>query len=143
MEVIVRPALPLDTPALLAIERASFPDPWSKRHLEENDGLVAVVGETVVGFLIWYEVFPGDDKALPEFEILNVATHPDYRRQGIACKLIEEFTASPGAYFLEVRESNHAAFSLYQHLGFVEVGRRPKYYRRPAETAIVMKMKRC
>jgi ribosomal-protein-alanine N-acetyltransferase len=41
--------------------------------------------------------------------------------------------------FLEVRESNAAALSLYKSRGFSEIGRRSKYYRRPVEDALVLR----
>ncbi len=44
-------------------------------------------------------------------------------------------------HFLEVRESNTAAQALYRKLGFVEIGRRSKYYDDPEETAIVMQLR--
>jgi ribosomal-protein-alanine N-acetyltransferase len=43
------------------------------------------------------------------------------------------------AVYLEVRESNLAARRLYAAEGFVPVGRRPRYYRRPTEDAIVLR----
>ena len=143
IEITVRFAERADTPALHAIELASFRDPWSKRSLEQDSCLVAVSDGTVVGFLIWREVYAGDKKSPAEREILNVAVAPEWRRRGVAKALLTQALSEPAMYFLEVRESNAGARQLYEHSGFVEVGRRPKYYRRPVETAIVMKMKRC
>ncbi len=73
-----------------------------------------------------------------EREILQVGVLPAYRGQGLARALL---LSLPGRqpYFLEVRESNQAARGLYESLGFVEVGRRPNYYRNPVEDAILMK----
>jgi [ribosomal protein S18]-alanine N-acetyltransferase len=45
----------------------------------------------------------------------------------------------PGVWYLEVRESNAAAQSLYASLGFQVCGKRPAYYTRPSETGVVMK----
>ena len=143
IKIAVRPAEPADTPSLLAIELASFRDPWSKRSLEQDNCLAALGDGKVVGFLIWREVYAGNGASPAEREILNVAVVPEYRRLGVARALLETLLAQPGDYFLEVRKSNMAARQLYELFGFVEVGRRLKYYRRPTETAIVMKMKRC
>ena len=69
-----------------------------------------------------------------EIQLMKVATDPRYRRRGFARALIEEMIVDgrkQGArrVTLEVRPSNHAARRLYHTLGFVEVGRRPRYYR--------------
>ena len=79
-----------------------------------------------------------------EAEILNLAVDPSWRRQGIASRLIEDaFAACKAAgvrtIFLEVRESNQAALNLYTRMGFTENGRRPKYYRKPVEDALVLR----
>ena len=77
-------------------------------------------------------------------EILNLAVAPDRRRRGAGKALVEHILAVLGAVgvrsvFLEVRESNSAARRLYQQLGFVSVGIRPNYYRRPMEAAVVLR----
>lgn len=142
-KVTVRPAQATDIPAVLAIERASFSDPWTENHLEEDPCLVATVDDVIAAFLMWRQNFPGDQDSLPEVEILNVAVHPEWRRRGLAKRLLKRLTRHSAIYFLEVRESNYAALALYRRLGFAEIARRKKYYRRPTETAIVMEMKRC
>lgn len=48
-------------------------------------------------------------------------------------------SALPGAWFLEVRESNKAARELYGGMGFETVGRRRAYYRDPPEDALILK----
>jgi ribosomal-protein-alanine N-acetyltransferase len=42
--------------------------------------------------------------------------------------------------YLEVRDSNMAARALYASRGFVEIGRRRDYYRRPREDALVLRL---
>jgi [ribosomal protein S18]-alanine N-acetyltransferase len=79
-----------------------------------------------------------------EAEILNLAVEPRRRRQGIASRLIEDAfaackAAGVGTIFLEVRESNEAARNLYARMGFTENTRRPQYYRRPLEDALVLR----
>lgn len=67
---------------------------------------------------------------LDEIELLLVATHPDHLRQGHAEILLKKILASLSVkkIFLEVRESNFTARKLYQKLGFIETGKRAKYY---------------
>ena len=69
-----------------------------------------------------------------EAEILNVIIHPDYRRLGIASKLIGTFEkeakdAGSSRCFLEVAESNSSAKKLYSALGYLKVGQRHNYYK--------------
>jgi len=95
---------------------------------------VAEVKGCVAGFLVMREVAPG------EREILNLAVDPAERRTGIARGLVGDALArAKGAWFLEVRASNSAAIQLYESAGFKRAGRRPDYYREPAEDAIVMR----
>jgi ribosomal-protein-alanine N-acetyltransferase len=75
---------------------------------------------------------------------MNVAVHPDFRRRGIAealvNRLVEELKAIDShSLTLEVRASNVPAISLYEKLGFSEVGRRKNYYRNPREDALIMR----
>lgn len=77
-----------------------------------------------------------------EGSIIEIAVHPEYRRQGIAEKLIRDCIDSRnglGAVFLEVRESNTAAAELYKKLGFTKLGIRRDYYDEPKENAIIMR----
>lgn len=129
-------------PAVQAIEAAAFTDPWSARDFREclASDVVFFVAEApggVVGYLV-------AQHAADEGEILNLAVTPARHRHGIGRALVERALrtlAGHGArsIFLEVRESNAAARALYAALGFEEVGRRPAYYRRPAEDAIVLR----
>jgi ribosomal-protein-alanine N-acetyltransferase len=82
-------------------------------------------------------------EAAGETEILNLAVAPGWRRRGIGLLLMEtalESAASAGVgkVFLEVRESNAGARAFYSRLGFAESGRRPNYYREPAEDALLL-----
>ncbi|MCR5502056.1 MAG: ribosomal protein S18-alanine N-acetyltransferase [Lachnospiraceae bacterium] len=78
-----------------------------------------------------------------EAEITNVAVHPDYRRTGLAKRLLTEaLKLSEGMGIrnvtLEVRPSNEAAIGLYESFGFREEGRRPHFYEKPEEDALIM-----
>lgn len=82
---------------------------------------------------------------LDEGQILNIATHPSHRRQGYGreiMKTIIENAKEKGITFitLEVRESNLSAISLYESLGFFNVGRLRGYYDSPKEDALILRL---
>ena len=127
---------------IAALERACFSRPWSRDMLkEELDNacsafLVAEDEGKVVGYA-------GLQVVLDEGYIANVAVDPDYRRQGIATKLVQvyiDFARANKLAFLtlEVRPSNTAAIILYGRLGFRSVGRRRNYYEHPKEDCLIM-----
>jgi ribosomal-protein-alanine acetyltransferase len=134
--LVVRPAGEED---LFEIERIRQASPeavaWETRSYLHYDCSVAEVGGRVVGFAVTRKLAHG------ESEILNLAVDPAFRRHGVATSLLREaMAASPGTWFLEVRESNAAARKLYDKFGFHEVARRPGYYRDSSEDAVVMRM---
>jgi len=99
--------------------------------------LVAVDGQTLAGYV-------GSQTVLGETDMMNVAVHPDYRRRGIAERLIlalvEALKERKSHWLmLEVRASNEPAINLYEKLGFLEVGRRKNYYRNPREDALILR----
>jgi ribosomal-protein-alanine N-acetyltransferase len=111
---------------------------WNTADYLKYDLRVAVLDGSVAGFLVVRENGPD------EWEILNLAVAPEYRRRGVAGKLVESFqTSINGCVFLEVRESNDAARKFYNSMGFQEVSRRHEYYKTPPEAAIVMKFHSC
>lgn len=125
-----------DLSACAAIQESS-PEAaeWDVADYLTLDFLVAEVDGRVAGFLVSRAI----DAA--EWELLNLAVAPEFRRRGVARALLEALrSASRGAIFLEVRESNEAARNLYKSLGFQEVGVRRQYYERSPESAIVMKL---
>jgi len=143
--VVIRRARVEDLPAILAIERASFTDPWSRGSfatlLEQPRVYFAVALEGVEGAVVGYTVawFVVD-----EAELANLAVLPDARGNGIGAQLLKgALTASDergsATMFLEVRASNHAALALYIAHGFAEVGRRTRYYRKPVEDALILR----
>jgi ribosomal-protein-alanine N-acetyltransferase len=140
----IRRGTSADAPALAAIERRAFPDPWSESSFREalaaawSFGLVAEIDKVIVGYLIARE-------AGGSGEILNLAVDPPQRRGGIARALLQSGLAAlrrRGAdeVFLEVRESNLAAQALYLSAGFRPVGQRAGYYRNPLEDALVLRL---
>ena len=145
--IAFRPAAADDVGAIVAIERAAFTDPWTAtsffellRRPEivfEVATSVGVDGGVVVGFAVAYLVdYEGD--------LANLAVGDSVRRQGVGRRLLGhvlDIARSRGVriIFLEVRESNDAARSLYASEGFMEVGRRAKYYVRPTEDALILR----
>lgn len=127
------------------IERLCFSEPWSEEALlymctSPITHAVAVI-ERSSGRLAAYG---GCEYVLDEANIVNVATHPEFRRMGCAEALLgemERFLESQGVtdVYLEVRVSNTPARTLYEKLGFRAVGVRKNYYRFPSEDAVVMK----
>ena len=133
---MIRPATREDLPAIATIQSTSPESAqWRPEEYLVYDCLVAVEDGRVAGFLVSRRTAPD------QREILNLCVDPSRRRQGVARRLLEHALASvPGEWFLEVRESNEAAFNLYKQFGFHPFGRREDYYRDPAEAAIVMKI---
>ncbi len=125
------------------LERICFSRPWSKRMLGEeleNQCAAFLVAEDENGTVLGYA---GLLVMLDEGYITNVAVFPEYRRLGVAAKIIEvymNFAAANNLAFLtlEVRPSNEAAIALYRRFGFEEVGRRKNYYDLPKEDALIL-----
>lgn len=111
---------------------------WSVADYLEYGLFVAVDGDRVAGFLVSRPLGMG------EGELLNLAVAPGNRRGGVGKTLVQAFLSEfPGGAYLEVRESNAAAISLYKYMGFKVVNRRTGYYEAPSEAAIVMKFHSC
>jgi ribosomal-protein-alanine N-acetyltransferase len=127
------------------IERLSFRAPWSRQvfveELDRDWAHVDVLRERrpearVLAFVNYWLV-------RDEVHVLNVASHPDGRRQGHASRLLEHVIAFANRHkcryvTLEVRRSNVGAIRLYRKYGFRPVGVRPNYYVEDNEDAIVM-----
>ncbi len=125
------------------LEKICFSDPWSENSISSelaNDlalWLVALEGETVAGYI-------GSQTVMGETDMMNVAVHPDFRRQGIGealvMALVEHLKAAGShSLTLEVRASNEPARMLYEKLGFTQAGKRPNYYRNPKEDAYILR----
>ena len=127
---------------LAELEKLVFSDPWSEKALEFllNDVNIAFVAvdekDNVAGY-------GGMVMVLDEGQIVNIAVHPDYRRQKIGERIVSALLLygeekGISSFSLEVRESNAAAISLYEKFNFVSVGVRKNFYSKPTENAIVM-----
>ena len=143
MNFVIRKMIEADVPAVAELDQISFSLPWPERSFRfEVTGnpasrcWVAEVDERVVGMIVaWLFV--------DEVHIATLATHPDFRRQGIAQNLLTHtlrYTSDEGAVtsFLEVRESNVAAQEMYRKFGYENSGRRKRYYKDNDEDAILM-----
>ena len=133
-----------DLESIAEIERSAFTDPWSRASFRSMLDqapvwfVVAESGERVVGYVVAW--FIGGDG-----EIGNVAVDEAYRGQGIGGMLLDAVLAEARrreveAVYLEVRESNLAARRMYERYGFARVGRRRRYYRRPEEDALILRL---
>lgn len=133
-----------DVAEVVRIERESFSDPWSPADfvsvmsMPQAIFLVAVDASGIVAGYVMAMV------VADESEILNIAVDPVRRGGAIGGMLLDAaLTAGESqgvvSTFLEVRESNEPAIRLYRSRGFEEISRRKKYYRSPAEDALVLR----
>ncbi|MBQ9086345.1 MAG: ribosomal protein S18-alanine N-acetyltransferase [Clostridia bacterium] len=123
------------------LERLSFAEPWSEQSLR------LLLGENGLGVVVVRDgnavAYGGMTVVLDEGSVTNIAVHPHARRAGLGRAVVRalmERARSRGivSVFLEVRESNEAALSLYRSEGFVPCGIRKNFYRYPTESAIQM-----
>ena len=138
----IRRANPNDATAIAELEDLCFPDGWERKdilsYITSDTGMcfVALEDGKPIAYVIARLI-------APEAEIYRIATHPDKRRRGIGYRLLSyalktERGRGLECAFLEVREGNIAARSLYRSFGFSEYGKRKNYYKNPIEDAVVM-----
>jgi len=142
-ELTAAPMAVRDLDQVLDIERASFPTPWTRAafcyEIEQNKVARCTVLRArrgIVGYLCLWEIGH-------EIHITNLAVHPEWRRRGVARRLLAAALAEGVARgvalaFLEVRPSNTRALALYESLGLQVIGRRNGYYFDTGEDALVM-----
>lgn len=122
------------------LEKICFPCPWSEEQFSDalKDKFIELLGicteeDIIISYLLCSHI--GDYA-----EILNIATHPDFRGQGLAKKLLNFWISQPELahvhIVLEVREKNIPAQNLYAQFGFKQIHVRKKYY--GDEDALVM-----
>lgn len=131
--------------AVADLHQTVFDDGWSAQAFREFFEKQHALGwmiyddDTLIAFAI---TLPCVDNS----ELITIATHPDFRGQGLAGKLLKNaIEANRRLSFqkllLEVAEDNSAAIALYEKSGFLTDGRRKRYYQRkdgPAKDAILM-----
>jgi ribosomal-protein-alanine N-acetyltransferase len=131
-----------DLPAVISIERRSFPAPWSLAmfvlELSKPTGICLAATEGEGEGLLGYLVCSRYDRV---WHVMNVAVAPEHRRRGVASRLISQLIAEAGdglPFTLEVRVSNREAIAMYEKLGFRSAGVRPRYYQDNGEDALIM-----
>jgi len=128
---------------VLEIENLSFLDPWTKRmylsEITERDDsyfITAKFKDRIVGYGGFWLI-------VDELHLVNLAVHPDFRRQGIGTQIMQ-YLLNLGKQLgakratLEVRMSNVIAQKFYSKFGFVSIALRKKYYSHNKEDAVVM-----
>lgn len=129
---------------VLAIEHASFTNPWTRTmylaELENTGVSYCYVAKDAAGRAVGFCSFW---RLLDELHINNIAVLPEFRRAGVGTLLLTHALAQ-GARLgarratLEVRRSNDAARLLYERFGFTVAGVRQAYYTKPVEDALVL-----
>ena len=141
-QLVIRPMETKDVEAVSRIEAECFSMPWSsdayRKTLEDEKCLylVALLEEEIIGMC-------GVMNLLGEGDISNVAVTASKRGHGYAFAMLEQLILlgeerGISEFTLEVRESNRAAIRTYEKLGFVSEGRRPNFYEKPVEAALIM-----
>lgn len=139
MRATPRRAGPYDSAAIAVVEAAAAHDPWSAPRLSAQlarpTTLGWVTGDPIVGHLL-------STVAADEAEILTVAVHPTHRRRGHALALLRAAVAAwQGAGvrqgWLEVRIDNVGALALYRRAGWLDAGRRRRYYPDGTDAALM------
>jgi ribosomal-protein-alanine N-acetyltransferase len=141
-KLIIRDMREDDIPAILEIEQISFSTPWSKESFLNEIynkyafSKVAVFEVNVIGYICANYLHH-------ESHLLDLAVHPDFRRQGVATILMNEAIRElkkKGCVFMyiKVRVSNAGAQKFYELFGFKVETIRKKYYDKPDEDALLM-----
>lgn len=143
-DIIIAPMTLENVDEVAAIEAVCFSTPWSSnafRDAVESDyyDYIAAI-DASDGAVVGYA---GMQVVLDEAEITNIAVDAQYRKRGIAAKLLESLETicirkNVTYLHLEVRESNAAARSLYEKMGFAIDGIRKNFYQKPTENAVLM-----
>ncbi|MEU4578211.1 MULTISPECIES: ribosomal protein S18-alanine N-acetyltransferase [Nonomuraea] len=136
-----------DLPAVMAIERATFPrDAWSEGMMRgeladqprTRHYVVALVEEQIVGYA-------GLAVAADQADVQTIAVLDTHRGTGVGGAMLSALLQEAGRrgareIFLEVREDNPVARGVYTHFGFEEIGTRRRYYEDGTD-AIMMRRK--
>ena len=144
--MVIRPAVVTDISAMMALTSGSpSAAQWSAKDYEAIFRMNAVQRHSLVLEQVGaVKAFVVAKHVARSWEIENIVTAADARRQGLATRLMAEMMGTAhdaGAQdiSLEVRKSNDAARALYLKCGFVEAGRRAGYYTSPVEDAIIFR----
>lgn len=123
---------------LAVLENVYEKSPWT---LEQ---IISDLSQETTEYFYYYSEgqlvgFLSIQQLIGEVEITNIAVRKSHQGLGIADKLMKTLADREETMFLEVRESNHKAQTLYTKYGFECVGNRKNYYHDPIEDAIIMR----
>lgn len=140
--MIIRLAQAADIPQLTALHPLLFTqsvwraENWQKALSKQTTPVWVIMSSVgLVGFCAVQRI-------TDEAEIQTIGIHPDHQRYGHACRLLGQVIKdleeqSVARVFLEVEHSNTAAITLYEKLGFHELGERRDYYGRGRHALIM------
>ena len=140
----IRPLELRDLGPVEEVERRSYPTPWSRSmfagEIAKPSSVCLGAFDAQTGALAGYLIV---SRYVDAWHVMNIAVSPDYRRHGLARRLLNELfelTADDGrrGYTLEVRISNADAIRLYEQMGFQARGVRRGYYTDNREDALIM-----
>ena len=125
------------------LETECFSLPWSENAIRSELSnplslwLVALKDDVLIGYV-------GSQSVMDEADMMNLAVDANYRRQGIGEQLVASLVdhlkqLNVHSLTLEVRSSNTSAIKLYEKNGFTIVGKRPGYYQKPKEDALILR----
>jgi len=144
-ELSIGPLSPQRLEEAAGLEKLCFSSPWSAKQLAESLAvpgshfLGAVSDGALVGYIGFYGV-------MDEGFVTNLAVHPGQRRKGVGRALLRRLLSDCArlgvrSVSLEVRETNAPAIALYLSEGFAVAGRRPRFYTRQTEDALLLSRK--
>jgi ribosomal-protein-alanine acetyltransferase len=142
---VIREATADDADVIFRLEAECLgPDAWSRALVEAGvSGDVPTVHYLVVEEDDEVTAYAAASIVADIAELQRIAVRPFARRRGHATALLEAVVeraieGRADRLLLEVREANTDALGFYAASGFVEVDRRPRYYR-DGTTAVVMR----
>jgi [ribosomal protein S18]-alanine N-acetyltransferase len=135
-----------DAERLFAIGEACGLGRWTaddhRAEIQRSDSIVlcCLYGGEIAGFVSGRIIGEGEEQfaELNNIAVLPSAAGTGYGRELLSAFLKEAAERGCGRVFLEVRESNVRAISLYETSGFLRVGRRRSFYSDPAEDALLL-----
>ncbi|MDT8999647.1 ribosomal protein S18-alanine N-acetyltransferase [Paucibacter sp. APW11] len=132
LQAQLRPLMPSDVDAVLAIELQAYEFPWTRGNFIDSiaGGQITMQLRAAGGELLGYFLAM---KGYEELHLLNITVAPAWQGRGLARQMLDELSRIAlqlgcAQIWLEVRQSNARARELYRRYGFAEVGLRRAYY---------------
>lgn len=145
MNATLRVAGPDDLELFAVLEAEVFAeDPWTPYMIAEELASPAsrywIATDASADVVGYGGARVGGDQA----DVMTIGVRAHARGQGVGAAILDallDWSREAGAreIFLDVRPSNESAIRLYESRGFVEIGRRPRYFRNPVEEAVEMR----